>query len=236
MHPHPELPFKMSVNARGRFTLNKTNFSRDFADREFASHSRVSAALHTPRQKSNFALVRARFHQKLYKHFPLGGAVKMGPTHINQHYYHRFTPCNRLSPLVGDFIDLCTDQQTSQCLQWRSDCQKRSIGLTFVFLHNQPIAVERLVFLSLVDGNPSRAKHDFITGSVDNFQNTRPTNDRNLLSPRFLDKSVVEQLATRVVDVIPSTLVIWEKCLGLLTHWPVRTSLVYACNVLITLC
>ena len=93
----------------------------------------------------------------------------------------------------------------------------------------------RACFITLVDVDPSRAKHDLATGSIDNLPDTQLTNDRNLLSPRLLDKSVVEQLATRVVDVIPSTLVIWEWCLGLLTHWPVPARLVYACNELITL-
>ena len=75
----------MLVNARRRFTLNETNFCHDFADREFPIHSRDSAAIHAPKFQSNFALVRARFRWKHYKHSSPAGAVKMGATHVNQH-------------------------------------------------------------------------------------------------------------------------------------------------------
>ena len=85
--------------------------------------------------------------------------------------------------------------------------------------------MEGLVFITFVDVDPMCAKHDLATGSADNHPDTQLTNDRNLPSPRLLDKSFVEQLAIRVVDVVPSTLVMWEWCLGLLTHWPVRASL-----------
>ena len=36
--------------------------------------------------------------------------------------------------------------------------------------------------------------------------------DRNVLGSCLLDKGVVEQLATRVIDVIPSALIVREKC------------------------
>ena len=47
--------------------------------------------------------------------------------------------------------------------------------------------------------------------------------------------SVVEQLAARVIDVVPSAFIIKERCLGFFTHWSVTTSFMHACNVAITL-
>ena len=100
--------------------------------------------------------------------------------------------------------------------------------MTSRFLHDHSTAVECLDFITLADDNPSRAKHDLIAESVDNIPDTKLANDRNFLSPRFLDKSVGEQLATRVVNVIPSTLIKWERCVGFLTHWLVGASLMHA--------
>ena len=65
-----------------------------------------------------------------------------------------------------------------------------------MLLHDQSTAVERFVFVSLVDVNRSRAKHDLIAGSVDNFPDTKFTDDRNLFGTCLLDKGVIEQLAT----------------------------------------
>ena len=66
------------------------------------------------------------------------------------------------------------------------------------------------------------------------FLDTKFTNDRNFLNSCLLDKCVVEQLATRVVNVIPTAFILWERCLGLFTHWLVTVSLTHACNVAIT--
>ena len=68
--------------------------------------------------------------------------------------------------------------------------------------------------------------------SVNHLPVTKLSDDRNFLSCCLLDKCVVEQLATRVVNVIPSALIVWERCLGLFTHWLV---FMHACNVAITL-
>ena len=107
--------------------------------------------------------------------------------------------------------------------------------MALVLLHNQPTAVVRFVFVSLVYVNPSRAEHDLVVRSVQNLPETKFTNERNFLGSCLFDKGVVEQLATRVVDVAPAALIVWARCLGFLTDWPVNTSLVHTCKVAVTL-
>ena len=62
---------------------------------------------------------------------------------------------------------------------------------------------------SFVDVNPARTRHDLVTGSVNHLPDTKFTNDRNFLSSCLFDKFVVEQLATRIVNVIPPALIEW---------------------------
>ena len=66
--------------------------------------------------------------------------------------------------------------------------------------------------------------------SVHNLPDTMFTDDRHFLASCRFDKGVVEQLATRVVDVIQPHPSNGKKCLGFLTHWPV-SSLVHTCKV-----
>ena len=63
-------------------------------------------------------------------------------------------PCNKLSQHVGELVNCCTNQQSSQSLERWSGCIKRPVGLIFVLLHDQSTAVERLVFVTCVDVNP----------------------------------------------------------------------------------
>ena len=95
-------------------------------------------------------------------------------------------------------------------------------------MHDQSTAVERFVFVTFVDVNSARTKHTVVTGSVNHLPITKFTNDRNFLSSCLLDKCVVGQLATRVVNVIPTALIVWERCLGLFKHWIVTASLMHA--------
>ena len=62
-----------------------------------------------------------------------------------------------------------------------------------------------------VDCGGRVAKHDLVTMSVNSFPDTKLTDDRNVLSSCLLDKRVVEQLATRIIDVVPSALIVWRK-------------------------
>ena len=81
-------------------------------------------------------------------------------------------------------------------------------------MHAQSTAVLRFVFVSLVDVNPSRAKHDLVMRTVDNFPDTKFTDDRHILGSCLLDKGVVGQLATRVIAFI-----LRKGGLGLFAHW-----------------
>ena len=80
----------------------------------------------------------------------------------------------------------------------------------------------RTVCFSLDDVNPARAEHDLVMASVNNLPDTQFTNDRHFLSSCLLDKGVVEQLATRVIDEVPAARVVRERCLGLFTQWLVK--------------
>ena len=68
LYPHTELLLQMAVDAWRCSTLHRTNCSHDLAYRKIPVHSSVSATIHAPEQKANFALVRAGCHRKLHKH------------------------------------------------------------------------------------------------------------------------------------------------------------------------
>ena len=69
MYPYTELLLQMSVDARRRSALHKSNLDHNLANCEFPIHTSVSTAVHTPEQASNFALTSIGFCREFHEHF-----------------------------------------------------------------------------------------------------------------------------------------------------------------------
>ena len=74
----------------------------------------------------------------------------------------------------------------------------------FATLRDQSTAVKWCVFVTFVHVDPTRSKHDLVTGFVNHLPDTI-TNDRNFSAFSLFEKCVVEQLATRGnLPLVPS--------------------------------
>ena len=84
---------------------------------------------------------------------------------------------------------------------------------------------------SKCDAHLSTRRTSAVGKKVHNLPDTKFADDGNFLGNGILNKGVVERLATHVVNAIPATLTVWERCLGFLTHGPVTARLVHTCTV-----
>ena len=175
------------------------------ASREFQSRSSVSTTIHAPEHTSNFAPVSASLLRKLDKHFPSEQDCRSVPGERQSASKPQAQSTQQVVP---------TRWRARQLLRKSTQIRRAPSGgvavkndQLSVLLHDQSTALGRFVFVTVVDVNSTRAKHDLVTVSL---------NHRSCL----LDKCAVEQLATRVGQCNPNrTLRMGRVSLGLFTHW-----------------
>ena len=97
------------------------------------------------------------------------------------------SPCNHLSNSLGSSSIVAQIHK----LRRASSGGVAAICLTFVFLHDQSTTAEPFVFVTFVDVNPARTKHDLVTESVYHLPDTKFTDDRNFICSCLLDMCVV---------------------------------------------
>ena len=89
--------------------------------------------------------------------------------------------------------------------------------LDVCILARQSTAAQRFGLVSFVDVNPART-----------------TSSRGLSTTSQTPSSRMTEISS-CRQCNPNRKIVWEKCLGLFTHWLVTASLMHACNVAITL-